>query len=857
MTYRFFAIIFLMLGISSQLFSQHIAAPEKVFGFPMGADRQLVNWEQIVSYFTMLDENSPRVKTVELGKTTLDRPMIMAIISSEETFTDLDKFRGIQEQLARPYTLSERRARRLIEEGKIVVLISMNIHSSEIAASQGALEMAYELATGTDEKTRHILNNVILLLIPSLNPDGQDMITQWYLSTVGTPYEGSRMPYKYHHYADHDNNRDWHFFNLKETRHVAKVLYHDWYPEIVMDQHQMGSSGARFFLPPYADPVNPNVPPSITASINMIGNHIVSDMHDKGMKGVVTGTIFNAYFEGTMSKTPLWHNRIGILTEAASVRYATPLYFPKSSLRGMGIDLPEYTQQTNFLDPWPGGWWRLRDIVEYQKEAALALLEIAASYKERFKLNFFRLNKRAIETGREDHPEAYIIPVNQHDPNNATEMLRRLRFANVDIYRLQSELEVNDKRFLPGDFVIPLQQPSRAYIKDVMERQFYPDLKEYPNGPPRQPYDVTAWTFPLQMGVEVVPVHEPLLVPLQKAEPRIGVDTSRISEGWLAVERRFTNSFRLINELASEKADVFQLVGWEEGYPPGTFVVWCNDKQVKMFREKSAALEVPMHPIKRQDAYVQLAAQKIQPARIGVYQPWIPWAFDEGWLRLVLDNFGFSYKVLHNTDIQGKVNLSKEVDVLIFGSMGTEWIVDGKPAKQKEAVVGQPQIKREFRGGIGARGVERVKEFLMKGGTVLFFGDACNFAIEKLRLPVSNIVKKADRKKFFIPGSILRMTLDVSHPLTYGMRNPTSVYYNNNVVLTLHPYIDEINEIGFFENHDLLQSGWAVGEDKLHGKVALASIPVGEGRAILYAFRPQHRGQTYGTFKLIFNALYK
>ncbi|TDI85473.1 MAG: hypothetical protein E2O78_04495, partial [Caldithrix sp.] len=331
--------------------SQTIPSPEQMFGFKMGSDKKLIDWDQILSYFQMLNNNSKRVQVVELGQTTLGRPMIMAIIGAEETMANLQKYQSIQQQLARPFDLDAFKAEALVRTGKLVFLITMNIHSTEIASSQESVELAYELATANSVRVGKILDNVLILLIPSLNPDGQDMVTEWYLKDVGTEYEGSRMPMKYHHYADHDNNRDWHFFNLVESRNVAKVLYHDWYPEIVMDQHQMGSHGARLFLPPYADPVNPNVAPALMASVNMLGKHVVSDLHDQGFQGVVTGTIFNAFFEGTMSKTPLWHNRIGILTEAASTRVASPIFFPKTSLRGMGIDLPDYSQQTNFLDP--------------------------------------------------------------------------------------------------------------------------------------------------------------------------------------------------------------------------------------------------------------------------------------------------------------------------------------------------------------------------------------------------------------------------------------------------------------------------------------------------------------------------
>ncbi|MFQ5825114.1 MAG: M14 metallopeptidase family protein, partial [bacterium] len=299
-----------LLTISFQiLHAQDIKSPEETFGFQMGADKKLINWQQIVSYFNMLDEHSHRVKLVELGRTTLNRPMIMAIIASEEAIQNLEKYQNIQQQLGRPFELVDSEAKRLIRDGKLVFIITLNIHSTEIASSQESVELAYELATSQEAKIQKILDNVIVLLVPSLNPDGQDMVTKWYLQDVGTEYEGSRMPMKYHHYAGHDNNRDWFFFNLVESQMVAKVLYHDWYPEIVYDQHQMGSSGARFFLPPYADPVNPNVSPSLMASVNMLGKHVVADMHDQGFKGVVTGTRFNAFFEGTMSKTPLWHNR--------------------------------------------------------------------------------------------------------------------------------------------------------------------------------------------------------------------------------------------------------------------------------------------------------------------------------------------------------------------------------------------------------------------------------------------------------------------------------------------------------------------------------------------------------------------
>lgn len=833
--------------------AQSLESPEEVFGFQMGADRKLINWEQIVSYFERVDAASDRLQVVELGKTTLGRPMIMAIIGSEESMQNLDRYREIQQQLARPFDLEESEAEHLIEEGKLVFIVTLNIHSTEIAASQESVELAYEMATRTDPEMQKILDNVIILMVPSLNPDGQDLITKWYLKDVGTEYEGSRMPMKYHHYADHDNNRDWFFFNLVESRNVAKVLYHAWYPEIVLDQHQMGSSGARLFLPPYADPVNPNVAPELMAAVNMLGKHVVYDMHNQGFTGLVTGTIFNAYFEGTMSKTPLWHNRVGILTEAASVRIATPIFFPKTSLRGMGLDLPEYTQQTNFLNPWPGGWWRLRDIIEYEKAATYSMLDLAATYKEKFKTTFYRLNRKAIEAGKTREPFAYVMAAEQHDPGNAVEMLKRLRIANVDIYRADEDFTTSEGAFRQGDFIVPLAQPARAYVKDLLEVQHYPNLREYPGGPPRRPYDVTAWTLPMQMAVEAVQVDEPFEVAMSPVEPSLDLAEPDVQPGWIAIERRHSHSHKLINELLKSDFEVYALQTASDELPTGTFLVEANRSKLPALTSKADAAEVPLRWLGSTD---DRPMRRVESARIAVYQSWIPWAYDEGWLRLVLDNFGFSYEIVHNEVFRNGDDLRDRFDVLVFGSQSSNSILNGREDQSDERI-GAPKIRQQYQGGVGKSGVEKIKQFMRDGGTVLFFGEACNFAIDELGLPARNALKNVRRDDFFAPGSIFEMRLDLNAPLTRGMREKAAVYVNNPVALELRPYHAEIREVGKYANRDVLLSGWVVGEDKLYDKVALAEIPVDQGRAILYAFRPQHRGQTYGTFKLIFNALYR
>ena len=847
---------FMLMALITLAFGQDLVSPENKFGFQMGEDRQLLNWEQLTGYFKQLDAASERLQVVELGRTTLDRPMLMLIISSEENLKKLGQYQDIQAKLARPYDVDEGEAEALIERGKAVCLITMNIHSNEIAASQEAPELAYDLITREDERAQLIRKNVITLIIPSLNPDGQDMISKWYMKHVGSRFEGTPMPHKYHHYADHDNNRDWFFFNLKESRHTAKVLYHDWYPEIVMDQHQMGGNRARFFLPPYSDPVNPNVAPSLSANVNLLGKYMLAEMHDQGLTGLVSGTIFNAYFEGTMSKTPLWQNRIGILTEAASTRYATPLFYPRSGLRGMGIDLPEYKQQTNFLDPWPGGWWRLRDIVEYQKAAALSMLGYAAIHREKVLNNFYRLNREAIEGDFTNAPQAYVIPADQADPGNAIEMLRRLRIANVLVQVAKEDFSVGHRNFKAGDFIIPLAQPARAYVKDLMEVQHYPDLRQYPGGPPRQPYDVTAWTLPLQMGVEAIAAAQLPSFDMDLVEnPQLPESPLTGNDNHVLLTRQ-THAFAAVNELLKNSATVLTLHQAFKELPLGSFLVRRNQLNDAEWQGLADRYQVKLQTVSISEREITDNARKIKASRIAIYQPWIPNVYDEGWTRWVFDQFGFSYRVLHNADFKNSDLLQKEFDVLILSSQRAESIVDGRHKAGEKSEPGDPEVAPEYRGGISKIGVQNIGKFVQNGGRLICLGSASDFAIESLKLPAQNVLKGLDRSDYFIPGSLLRMELKGDHRLTAGMANDAAVYMNSPVSFSLSAYPYEIGELGYFRDHDLLLSGWAVGEKQLYDKTGLAQIPLGKGSVLLYGFRPQHRAQTYGTFKLLFNALY-
>ncbi len=836
---------FILLNLS---FSQ-ILSPEKYFGFRMGEDKKLIGWDEIVSYLNYIDKNSNRIVVEELGKTTLGKPFVVVIASSELNMKNVQKLKAIQRKLAKPYDLGDKEAKGLIKDGKVFVLITMNIHSTEIASSQESVELVYEFATRDDEEMRAILDNCVILLIPSLNPDGQQMVVDWYKKYVGTEHEASPMPWLYHYYAGHDNNRDWHFFSLVETRLTAKVLYHDWFPQVIFDQHQMGSSGPRFFVPPYSDPVNPNVLPEIMALTNLFGKYVVFDMIQKGFKGVVTGGRFNAYFQGTMSKTPLWHNRVGILSEAASVRIATPIYLPYGSIDGLGYEIPDNSLSNNNLYPFEEGWWRLRDIIDYEKAATYAILNFSALNREKILWTFYTANKKSIEKGLTEPPFAYLIDINvQHDPNSAIELIKRLQFAGVEIYKAKKEFKVGNTSFSENTFVIPLSQPCRPFIKDVMEVQNYPDIRLYPDGPPKQPYDVTAWTLPLQMGVDVFELTEKIDIPIEKVETIDFGESKFIGKGnYFVIERRFINSYRLVNLLLRDGIKVYYS---KAGKFKGAFLVRNEQKTLDKIKSYSKNLGLVINSTSE---VMSENLVEIKPKKVGIYQPWIT-SMDEGWTRLVLDSFYFAYKVLHNQDIKNRKTFD-DLDVLILPSMGTNAIVEGFGTGSQQRV-DLPKMPEEYRGGIGKDGVENIKEFIKNGGTLIALGESSNFVIEQINVPIRNVLKNISTKEFFAPGTIVKLKInDLNNPLAYGLKSYIPAYIINPIAFSTSVYVDKVSVIASFDEDNILLSGYLLGSDKMKGKSALCEIPYEKGKIIMFAFRPQHRSQTWGTFKFVFNAL--
>ena len=525
-----------------------IPSPRSVLGFNPGDDRKLADWPTLVRYYQALARASDRVDYREIGKTTLGAPFVVLAISSPQNLRRLDVYRHLNDRLFDPRTLRlSRDAQSALHDGRTMVLITGGIHSDEVGGNLTPAALAYRLATDTTARIRDILDNVILWLVPSLNPDGVTIVARWYSRTLGTAAEGSDPPELYHHYVGHDNNRDWYAFTQVETQLVVDSIYNVWHPHMVLDLHQQGSNGSRMFLPPYLDPVEPNIDPLIVDGTNALGTAIAWALAGQGKTGVSINAIYDAWTPARAYSH--YHGAPRILSEAASAELATPVQVPFDRLQANARGFNPHERSWNFTAPWPGGRWALRDIVDYQTETSLALLDHAARYRNEWLENFLTIEWHSVR-GWRGWPYAYVIPRQQDSIALAT-LFGILARGDVEIRVAQQAFTVGNQRLPSGTYVIVLRQPAAGFAKTLLERQRYPDRRLYPGGPPERPYDVTAHTLPLLLGLTTLPVNDTLRVALsapvapprasfgypgfETGAPRIGLYRSyvpAIDEGW-------------------------------------------------------------------------------------------------------------------------------------------------------------------------------------------------------------------------------------------------------------------------------------------------------------------------------------
>ncbi|HBY64382.1 MAG TPA: hypothetical protein DEH78_31565 [Solibacterales bacterium] len=490
-----------------------VPSPESFFGHSMGASRSSLEWPRVVEYFRVLEKSSPKIAVREIGASTEGRPMIAAFFSAQQTIKTLDRYSAMQRRLADPRRTPPAEAEKIAASGKAVVMITCAIHSTEVASTHTAVEFAHRMVTASDPKTRAILDNVIFILVPSLNPDGTDLVTRWYRKTLGTPFEGTSPPELYQKYVGHDNNRDWYVFSQVESRNVVSQLHNVWRPQVVYDVHQQGAFASRLFVPPWLDPIDPNIDPMVTQLSNMIGMTIAHDVTASGRRGVAVNAMYDSWTPARHYQA--YHGGARILSESASPRLSTPITVKPEQIGSQALGYNPRESSWNHLEPWMGGEWQLRDIVDDQLIAMESCLYTAATRRADLLRNFYTIGQRALAR-RE--PYAFVIPARQQDADAAAKMLELLAFGLVEIERAPQPFEAEGRKYDAGSYVIRMQQPYSAYAKTLLERQRYPDLRQYPGGPPRRPYDVTAHTLPLLMGVEVVTVAQPFEAPLAAAQ---------------------------------------------------------------------------------------------------------------------------------------------------------------------------------------------------------------------------------------------------------------------------------------------------------------------------------------------------
>jgi hypothetical protein len=828
--------------------------PATFVGHRIGEDFKLVKWPRIVEYFELLATESPRVRVADLGKTTLGNRLIAAVISSPENLAAADKYKDIAARLASGRGVTDDEARALAEQGKAIIAITLNLHSTEIASSQMSLELGHRLATDNSATTRQILDNAILLLIPSLNPDGQIMVCDWYEKGRGTPFEGGRLPWLYHPYAGHDNNRDWFMLNLVETRLVTRFLYQDWHLQALHDQHQMGGNGPRMFVPPYFDPINPNVHPLIWREIALAGSAIATRLEEQRFAGVVSSADYDGWPPGDMDTTPWWHNVVALITEAASVKIATPAEVKPAELTGIARGLPAYAAQANFPNPWPGGWWRLRDIVDYELTSALAFLELTAQRKTDLLMNAYRMNRDAIERGTKDGPYAFVIPAVINDAWTTARMLDPLVAAGVEVHRAREPFKVDGTTYPAGSHVILMAQPLRPYAKDLLEAQRYPDRRVYPGGPPEAPYGEAGWTLPFKMGVRVVTAAKPfdaVLEPVKTVEPPKGRIVSEAGARSVAFSPESNAATIAVNRLLKAGLEI----RWSDkaidagriSLPRHSFAVTVGPAGLEPIRKVVEELSLTAYGLG-----ATVSGPRINPPRVGLYQPWGGSA-DEGWTRWVFEKFEMPFDTLHKDDVRAG-NLAAKFDAIVLPSVSAYELRTGEESPRSKA----PTLPPPYAGGLGDKGVAGLAAFVRDGGTLVALDAATELAIESLGLPVTNVLKDRRSEEFFCPGSILEVAVDQSHPVTAGLGSTADVYFLRSPAFQIDATFGANKPVALaaYKADQPLRSGWILGESQLNNRAAIVDAPVGKGHAILVGFRAQFRGQTYGTFRILFNSIY-
>jgi hypothetical protein len=817
-----------------------------VLGHRPGDDFYLVNYDESREYFRKLASSSNRIKLISVGKTTRGLDWEIAIISSPDNLANLDHFKEIARKLADGRGLTDDAARALTREGRAIVHLDGGLHSTEVAGAQQSVNLAYKLVSSQgDPEVDEILNNVILMLWPTLNPDGQNEVVGWYRQNVGTSFEVSPLPDLYQEYVGHDNNRDGYMNNMLESRDVTRTEL-EWDPVIFYCHHQTAPFPTRIFIPPFVEPISSNMHPLMGRWLSAIGTGIAAYLDAHGMPGAVNRVGFDNWYPGFLDYTHIFRNSISFFTETALYRYATPRFYTTDEFPREQRAL---RSEVFYSSPWRGGWWHLRDAVNYMEGASMAVLDMAAKFREELLYNRYQAARDNVERFRREPPYAYVIPREQRDLPEAATLIEKLVINGIEVHEAAKPFRANGREYPPGTWVVLMDQPFSPLVKELFEVQEYPELRETPSSPPKRPYDVTGWTLPMQMGVHVAPVLEPV-----SSEQRTGLT---IIAGFTppagAVEGAGTvfvlshkpnASFKAINQVfaagghvAFATSDTETAAGTEMGAIVLTGV--DRDRIEKLARENSLAVKAV--------AAAPKGVVALRKPRVGLYRAWVP-IIDEGWTRWILENYEFAPITLRNGDIQAG-NLRDRLDVIILPDARLETLRDG---------FGPGTIRGEFTGGIGAPGIAALRDFVQAGGVLITFNNASLFAIEELGLPVKNTLAGLKDEEFFCSGALLRVELpDMTHSAVWGLSHDPIVMFERGPAFETKEGFRGRVLASYPKEQSPLMSGYLLHPEKIQGKIAALEVQSGKGRIYLLGFRPQWRGQSHGTYKFLFNAFFE
>jgi hypothetical protein len=890
------------LCFSTAIFAfAEVPTPESVLGHKPGDDFYLATYDESLGYFQKLAASTDKLKLARVGKTTRGLDWYIAIISSAKNLADLDKYKDTAKRLALVKGLSDADARALARTGKAIVHIDGGLHATEVAGAQHTIQLAYNLVTKTDAETANILDKVILVLWFSINPDGQNQVANWYRSNLGTPYEVSPVPGLWQEYIGHDNNRDGYMNNMVESQTITKAVL-DYYPQVFYNHHQTAPFPARIWIPPFAEPISANPHPLMWRWVNKFGTSMAAYLDEHDMPGAMHRGRFDDWYPGFVDHVNSFRNTVSFLTETALYRYATPHFY---TIDEFPRDKQDLKAEVFYSSPWKGGWWRLRDATNYMLGASMAVLDTAAKSREELLYNRYQAGRDVIKKFETDPPYAYVIPQEQRDLPTAAILVEKLLINGIEVHQATRDFKANGEMYKAGDWVVLMDQPFASLVKELFEPQHYPDLRPAgaaggggrgaapaagggrgggrgatpaaaPTAPPttttaaatpaaapastpaaggggrgaggggrgaagapanptgssfETPYDVTGWTLPMQMGVTVVMVVEPVTTETRAALKKIDRVSAIVGkvEGsgpLFAFSHKANAALKSVNDILNAG---------------GTVSFGKSDSMIYASNAGSILKNNGVDAKSVGDAGSAVAVKKL---RVGLYEPWAG-NIDEGWTKWILEQFHFPFTVVHNDDVQSG-HLHAKFDSIVIAEMSTRQIVEGM---QPGTVPGR------YAGGIGDEGVEALREFVEQGGTLVTLGNASQFAIDRFSLPVTNIVAGLRSDEFFCSGALLRTDVK-EHPVTAGLPAQADILFERNEVFDTKPGFRGTVLASYIANRNPLRSGYLIGADRIEGKAAALDVVLGQGHVILIGFRTQWRGQSHGTYKFLFNAMY-